>query len=101
MKKNHYKKRVNDLQAKDESNSRDGNTRLEHELARSRSILRSKARWLEQEKCNTKYFYGLEKRKHQIKTRSKLKMGEKSYTEDQFEILEIEKVLLRVPLSIL
>lgn len=56
------------------------------------SILRSKARWYEQEERNTKYVYGLEKKQHQIKTRAKLKLGENSYTEDQFEILETEKV---------
>ena len=64
------------------------------------SILRSSARWYEQGKRNTKYFYGLEKRQHQIKTVSKLKIGENSYTEHQFEILETEKYFLRVPLSI-
>ena len=94
-------KKVNDLQAKAESNPHDVNTRLELELTRSwlrkimasktnGSILRSKAQWFKQGEHNTKYFYGLEKRAP--KTVSKFKIGENSYTEDQFEILETEKV---------
>ena len=55
------------------------------------AILRSKERWHEQGERNTKYFYGLEKRHHDIKTVSKLKVGEHSYIEDQFEILQEEK----------
>ena len=39
---------------------------------------------------NTKYFYSLEKRHHNIKTVSKLKVGGNSYKEGQFEILEEE-----------
>jgi len=46
------------------------------------AILRSKVRWHEGER-NTKYFYSLEKRHHDIKTVSKLKVGENCYTEDQ------------------
>ena len=55
------------------------------------AILRSKVRWHEEGERNTKYFYSLEKRHHDIKTVSKLKVGENCYTEDQFEILEEEK----------
>ena len=67
------------------------------------AILRSKVRWHEQGERNTKYFYGLEKRhiktvrvlkrviNTRIKTVSKLKVGEHSYIEDQFKILEEEK----------
>ena len=55
------------------------------------AILRSKVRWYEEGERNTKYFYSLEKRHHDIKTVSKLKVGENCYTEDQFEILEEEK----------
>jgi len=54
------------------------------------AILRSKVRWHEGER-NTKYFYSLEKRHHDIKTVSKLKVGENCYTEDQFKILEEKK----------
>ena len=39
----------------------------------------------------TKYFYSLEKRHHDIKTISKLKVGDNCYIEDQFEILKEEK----------
>ena len=55
------------------------------------AILRSKVRWHEEGERNTKYFYTLEKRHHDIKTVSKLKVGKNCYTEDQFEILEEEK----------
>lgn len=55
------------------------------------AILRSKVRWHEEGERNTKYFYSLEKRHHDSKTVSKLKVGENCYTEDQFEILEEEK----------
>jgi len=55
------------------------------------AILRSKVRWHEEGERNTKYFYSLEKRHHDIKTVSKLKIGENCYIEDQFEILEEEK----------
>ena len=55
------------------------------------AILRSKVRWHEGGERNTKYFYSLEKRHHDIKTVSKLKVGENCYTEEQFEILEEEK----------
>ena len=52
------------------------------------AILRSKVRWHEEGERNTKYFYSLEKRHHDIKTVSKLKVGDNCYIEDQFEILE-------------
>ena len=55
------------------------------------AILRSKVRWNEEGERNTKYFYSLEKRHHDIKTVSKLKVGENCFKEDQFEILEEEK----------
>ena len=55
------------------------------------AILRSKVRWHEEGERNTKYFYSLEKRHHDIKTVSKLKVGGDSYIGDQFEILEVEK----------
>ena len=55
------------------------------------AILRSKVTWHEQRERNTKYFYGLEKCHHDIKTVSKLKVGKHSYIEDQFKILEEEK----------
>ena len=48
-------------------------------------------RWHEEGERNTKYFYSLEKRNHDIKTISKLKVGENCYTADQFEILEEDK----------
>ena len=40
---------------------------------------------------DTKYFYSLEKRHHDIKTVPKLKVGGNTYIEDQFEISEEEK----------
>ena len=55
------------------------------------AILRSKVRWYEEGERNTKYFYSLEKRHHDIKTVSKLKVGGDSYKKDQFEILDEEK----------
>ena len=55
------------------------------------AILRSKVRWHEEGECNTKYFCSLEKRHHDIKTVSKLKVGENYYTGDQFGILKGEK----------
>ena len=55
------------------------------------AILRSKVRWHEEGERNTKYFYSLEKRHHDIKIVSKLKVGENCYIEDQFDILEEEK----------
>ena len=51
----------------------------------------SKVRWHEEGERNTKYFYSLEKRHHDIKTVSKLKVGDNCYIEDQFDILEEEK----------
>ena len=55
------------------------------------AILRSKVRWHEEGECNTKYFYSLGKRHHDIKTVSKLKVGENCYIDDQVEILKEEK----------
>ena len=63
-------------------------------VLKTKGTILSKARWHEQGECNTKYFYNLEKRQHNIKTISKLKVGEDSYIEDQFEILEAEKDFL-------
>ena len=60
------------------------------------TILRSKVRWHEEGERNTKYFYSLDKRHHDVKTISKLKVGENYYIEDQLEILEEEKKFLRV-----
>jgi len=95
-------KKVNDLQARAENNPHYRNIILELQRARSRlkkitstntkgAILGGKVRWHEDGGRNTKYFYSLEKRHHYIKTVSKLKVGENSYIEDQFEILEEEK----------
>ena len=56
------------------------------------AILRSKVRWHVEGERNTKYFYSLEKRHHDVKTVSKLKVGENCYIEDQFEILKEEKM---------
>jgi hypothetical protein len=95
-------KKVNDLQARAENNPHNRNITLELQRARSwlkkimltktkGAILRSKVRWHEEGERNTKYFYSLEKRHHDIKTVSKLKVGGNSYIEDQFEILEEEK----------
>ena len=75
---------------------------LELQLARARlrkitliktkgAILRSKSRWHEEGERNTKYFFSLEKRNHDNKTITKIKVGEDSYIEDQFEILEEQK----------
>ena len=57
------------------------------------TIIRSNVRWHEEGERNTKYFYSLEKRHHDIKIVSnlKIKVGENCYIEDQFEILEEEK----------
>ena len=95
-------KKLNDLQARAENNPHDRNILLELQRARSHlkkimltktkgAILRSKVRWHEEGERNTKYFYSLEKRHHDIKTVSKLKVGDNCYIEDQFEILEEEK----------
>ena len=98
-------KKVNDLQARAENNPHNRNIILELQRARSClkrvmltktkcAILRSKVRWHEEGERNTKYFYSLEKRHHDIKTVSKLKVVGDSYIEDQFEILEEEKKVL-------
>ena len=90
-------KKVNDLQANAERNPHDKSAILELQLARARlrkitliktkgAILRSKARWHEEGERNTKYFFSLEKRNHDNKTITKIKVGEDSYIEDQFEI---------------
>ena len=95
-------KKVNDLQANAEKNPHDKSAILELQLARARlrkitliktkgAILRSKARWHEEGERNTKYFFSLEKRNHDNKTITKIKIGEDSYIEDQFEILEEQK----------
>ena len=55
------------------------------------AILRSKVSWHEEGERNTKNFYSLEKCHRDIKTVSKLKVGENCYIEDQFEILQKEK----------
>ena len=52
-------------------------------------------RWHEEGERNTKHFYSLEKRHHDVKTVSKLKVGENYYIEDQIEILEEEKSFTR------
>ena len=99
MRRNIYTKKVNDLQANAEKNLHDKTAILELQLARARlrkipliktkgAILRSKARWHEEGERNTKYFFSLEKRNHDNKTITKIKVGEDSYIEDQFEILE-------------
>ena len=45
------------------------------------AILRSKVRWHEEGEHNMKYFYSLEKRHHDIKAVSKLKVGGNCYIE--------------------
>ena len=55
------------------------------------AILRSKARWHEHGKRNTRYFFNLEKRNQRRKTVTKLKIGDNKYVNDQFVILEEEK----------
>ena len=76
-------KKVNDLQVRAENNPHNRNILLELQRARSQlkkimltktkgTILRSKVRWHEEGERNTKYFYNLEKRHHDIKTVSKL-----------------------------
>ena len=52
------------------------------------TILRGKVRWQEHEERNTRYFYGLEKRNHENKTTTKLKLSNGDFTNDQFEILQ-------------
>ena len=100
MKKNYHKK-VNDLQVRANNNPHNRNISLELQGATARlkkimltktkgAILRSKVRWHEEGERNTKYFYSLEKRHHDIKTVSKLKVGDNCYIEDQFEILKEE-----------
>ena len=96
-------KKVNDLQANAEKKTpHDKTAILELQLARARlrkitliktkgAILRSKSRWHEEGERNTKYFFSLEKRNHDNKTITKIKVGEDSYIEDQFEILEEQK----------
>ena len=81
-------KKVNDLQVRAENNPHNRNIILELQRASwSRlkqimltktkgAILRSKVRWHEEGERNTIYFYSLEKRHHDIKTVSKLKVRE-------------------------
>ena len=94
--------KVNDLQVRANNNPHNRNIRLELQRATARlkkimltktkgAILRSKVRWHEEGERKTKYFYSLEKRHHDIKTVSKLKVGDNCYIEDQFEILKEEK----------
>ena len=98
-------KKVNDLQTRAENNPHNRNILLDLQRARSQlkkimltktkgAILRSKVRWHEEGERNTKYLYSLEKRHHDSKTVSKLKVGENCYREDQFEILEEKKKVL-------
>ena len=51
------------------------------------TILRSKVRWHEHGKRNTRYFYGLEKRNYEKRT-TKLKHADGSFTYDQSKILQ-------------
>ena len=99
MKKNYCTKTVNDLQARAENNPHNKNILLELQRARSclkkimlmktkGAILRSKVRWHGEGERNTKYLYTSEKRHHDIKTVSKLKVGLNCYIEGQFEILK-------------
>ena len=71
-------------------NPRDKTAILELQLARARlikttqiktkwAILRCKARRHEKGERNTKYFFSLEKRNHDNKTITKIKLGEDSY----------------------
>jgi len=80
-------KNVNDLQARVVNNPHNRKITLELQLARSRlkkimltktkgAILRSKVKWHEEGERSTIYFYNLEKRHHDIKTVSKLKVRE-------------------------
>ena len=97
--------KLNDLQVTANNNPHNRNIRLELQRATARlkkimltktkgAILRSKVRWHEEGERNTKYFYSLEKRHHDIKTVSKLKVGDNCYIEDQFEILKEEKKIM-------
>ena len=52
------------------------------------TILRSEVRWHEHGERNTRYFYGLEKRNHENKTTTKLKLENGDFSNDQFEILQ-------------
>ena len=83
-------------------NPHDKSAILELQLARARlrkitliktkgAFFRSKARWHEEGERNTKYFFSLEKRNHDNKRITKIKAGEDSYIEDQFEILQEQK----------
>ena len=96
---NHLQKQINDLYKKAELQPNDKTIITDINNARSRlreimqhktkgTILRSKVRWHEQGERNTRYFYGLEKRNHEKKTVTKLKLPDGNFTNDQFEILE-------------
>ena len=71
-------KKVNDLQARAENKPHNRNIVIELQRARSSlkkifftktkgAILRSKVRWHKEGEHNTKYFYSLEKRHHDLK----------------------------------
>ena len=55
-------------------------------------ILRSRVRWHEQSERNSKYFYALEKRNYSRKSVTKLKLRDGSYTTNQSDILEEQKI---------
>ena len=56
------------------------------------TILRSRARLHEQGERNSKYFYGLEKRNYSRKVVSRLELSDSSYTTNQSDILEEQKI---------
>ena len=64
------------------------------------AILRSKVRWCEEGKCNTRYFFGLENGAQTKKAINKLKINNNTYIYDQLAILDKQKKVLRVNLSI-
>ena len=72
------------------NNPHNRNIRLEVQRATARlkkimlTNTKGAIRWHEEGERNTKYFYSLEKRHHDIKTVSKLKVGNNCYIEDQF-----------------
>ena len=95
--------KANELKLKAEQNPNDKkvinelcavNLRLEKLLKHKTrgAILRSKSRWYEQGERNTRYFFNLEKRNYCNKTVTKLKRNDNTYTNNQFQILQEEKV---------
>ena len=95
--------KANELKLKVEQNPNDKNVikelyavnlRLEKLLKHKTrgAILRSQSRWYEQGERNTRYFFNLEKRNYCKKTVTKLKRNDNTYTNNQFEILQEEKV---------